>query len=86
MRITPSIATPLRDRFRQTRFASKPYAASSPVIWQHRFLSDKQMKNWSEGEPVFLAWVPGSNVRKKKGRAIGVAHPLAIDVYSSSHK
>ncbi len=82
MRTTASIAALPRILLRQGAFTSKTYAAQTPVIWQHLFLSAKQMTNWSEGAPVFLAWVAGSNVTRKKGCATGVANPVSIDAKS----
>jgi hypothetical protein len=82
MRTTASIAAPPRNLRRQGTFANKTYAAQTPVIWQHSFLSDKQMTNWSDGAPVFLAWVVGSKVTRKKGCATGVANAVSIDAKS----
>jgi hypothetical protein len=40
-------------------FSTKTYTAQTPIVWQHLFLSDTQMTNWSEGSSLFLAWVVG---------------------------
>jgi hypothetical protein len=74
MRTTASTAA-----LRHGAFTSKTYAAQTPVVWQHSFLSAKRMTNWSEGAPVFLAWVTGSKITRKKGCATGVVSPISID-------
>jgi hypothetical protein len=72
MRITTSIRGAAGDLLRQRAFTTKAYAAQTPVIWQHMFLSDKKMTNWSGGSPVFFAWVASSKVtRKQRGRDHG---------------
>jgi hypothetical protein len=79
MRTTASTAALPLHLLRQGAFTNETYAAQTPVIWQHSFLSAKRMTNWSEGAPVFLAWVAGSKVTRKRGCATRVANPVSID-------
>jgi hypothetical protein len=74
MRSTASIAARPRDLALQGAFTNQAYTAQTPIIWQHWFLSDKQMTNWSEGVPVFLTWAAGSKVAQKTGCAVAVAN------------
>jgi hypothetical protein len=37
--------------------STKAYAAQSPVIWHHRFVSDIPMTNWAEGCSHTFTWV-----------------------------
>jgi len=73
MRTATSNAAVPRDARRRSAFTAKAYTARSPVVWQHLFLSEKRMTNWSGGLAVFLAWAAGGKVTRKNGCAIGVA-------------
>jgi hypothetical protein len=79
MRTTASIAALPLDLLRQGTFSHKTYTARTPVIWHHSFLSDRRMTNWSQGAPVFFAWVAGSRATRRHGCATGVANPVSID-------
>jgi hypothetical protein len=78
MRTTTSIAALPLDLLRQGTFSNKTYTARTPVIWHHSFLSDRRMTNWSQGAPVFFAWVAGSSVTRRLGSATGAANPVFI--------
>jgi hypothetical protein len=73
MRTTTSNAALPRDVRRRSAFTTKTYAARSPVVGQHLFLSERQRTNWSGGVAVFLAWAAGGKVTRKHGCAMGVA-------------
>jgi hypothetical protein len=75
MRTTTSKAALPRDGRRRSAFTTKTYAARSPVVWQHLFLSEKRMTNWSGGLAVFVAWAAGGKVTRKNGYAMGAASP-----------
>jgi hypothetical protein len=55
MRTAVSNAASLRRLRWQAAFA-KTYQSSSPVFWQHVFVSDTPMTNWSGGSSLFLNW------------------------------
>jgi hypothetical protein len=55
MRTAVSNAASLRRLRWQAAFA-KTYRTSSPVLWQHLFVSDTPMTNWSGGSSLFLNW------------------------------
>ena len=55
MRTAVSNAVSLRRLRWQAAFA-KTYRTSSPVLWQHVFVSDTPMTNWSGGSSLFLNW------------------------------
>jgi hypothetical protein len=40
----------------QAAFTTNPHQASSPVVWQHVFVSDIPMTNWSAGSSLLLRW------------------------------
>lgn len=44
----------------QAALTNKPYQALSPVIWQHRFISDKPMTNWTCGVRLSLIELNGN--------------------------
>jgi hypothetical protein len=56
MRTAVSNAASLRHLRWQAAFATKTYQTSSPVFWQHVFVSDTPMTNWSGGSSLFLNW------------------------------
>jgi hypothetical protein len=56
MRTAVSNAASLRRVRWQAAFAAKTYQTSSPVFWQHVFVSDTPMTNWSGGSSLFLNW------------------------------
>ena len=56
MRTTVVAASPCPLHW-QAAFTSKTYTAQSPIVWQHVFVSDTPMMNWSAGSSRFLTWV-----------------------------
>ena len=56
MRTAVSNAASPRRLHWQAAFTTKNYQASSPVFWQHVFVSDTPMTNWSGGSSLFLNW------------------------------
>ena len=64
MRTAVSKAASLRRVRWQAAFTAKAYQTSSPVFWQHVFVSDTPMTNWSGGSSLFLNWAA-----EKKGPA-----------------
>jgi hypothetical protein len=79
MHTTISNAALPRDVRRWSAFTTKTYAARSPVVWQHLFLSENQMTNWSGGLAVFLSWAAGGQVTRKHGFAMA-SRPLQLRV------
>ena len=70
MRTAVSNAASLRRLRWQAAFALKTYQTSSPVFWQHVFVSDTPMTNWSGGSSLFLNWAAD----KGPSRETKVAH------------
>jgi hypothetical protein len=68
MRTTVSIAARPRDLPWQGPFTTETYAAQTPVVWQHLFVSHKQMTNWFGGSNLFLAWVVGKKLTRKTNK------------------
>ena len=60
MRTAVSNAASLHRLHWQAAFALKTYQTSSPVFWQHVFVSDTPMTNWSGGSSLFLNWAAES--------------------------
>ena len=56
MRTAVSEAPSLRHLDWQAAFTTMAYQTSSPVFWQHVFVSDTPMTNWSGGSSLFLNW------------------------------
>ena len=56
MRTAVSNAASPRHLHWQAAFTTKAYQTSSPVLWQHVFVSDTHMTNWSGGSSLFLHW------------------------------
>jgi hypothetical protein len=56
MRTAVSEAPSLRHLHWQAAFTTMAYQTSSPVFWQHVFVSDTPMTNWSGGSSLFLNW------------------------------
>jgi len=56
MRTAVSNAASLHRLRGQAAFATKTYQTSSPIFWQHVFVSDKPMTNWSDGSSLILNW------------------------------
>jgi hypothetical protein len=56
MRTAVSNAASLRHLRWQAAFATKAYRTSSPIFWQHVFVSDTPMTNWSGGSSLVLNW------------------------------
>jgi hypothetical protein len=69
MRTTGSNAASPRDLHWRAAFTTKAYQTLSPVFWQHLFVSDTHMTNWSGGSSLFLnwaaeKWAPGRRRRR----------------------
>jgi hypothetical protein len=68
---TIAVAAPPRPLLWQAAFTCETYTAQSPIIWQHVFVSDAPMTNWSAGSSRFLTWVAknGSPVTFRENEA-----------------
>jgi hypothetical protein len=55
-----SAAAPRRFHW-QAAFTTKPYRTLTPIVWQHAFVSDRRMTNWSGGSDLLLSWVSDGN-------------------------
>lgn len=75
MHTTVSNAAPLRQLHWQAAFTTKAYQTSSPAVWQHVFVSDTRMTNWSGGSSLFLNWAAGKKAlgRRRQLTSRGIA-------------
>jgi hypothetical protein len=56
MRTVSSAALPPHLHW-QAAFTIQTYQTLSPVVWQHAFVSDTPMTNWSGCAGLLLTWV-----------------------------
>jgi hypothetical protein len=66
MRTAVSKAASLRHLRWQAAFTTK-YQTSSPVFWQHVFVSDTPMTNWSGGSSLILNWTAEKGPLEEEG-------------------
>jgi hypothetical protein len=68
MRTVVSNAASPRQLYWQAAFTTNAYQTLSPVVWQHAFVSDTHMTNWSGGSDLFLTWVADKSPRGRRRR------------------
>jgi len=70
MRTVISDAPPPRRLHWQAALTYSPYQSLSPVIWQHRFVSEMPMTSWSCGAKLRLTEFGANTARGRRRRAV----------------
>jgi len=70
MRTVISDAPPPRRLHWQAALTYSPYQSLSPVIWQHRFVSEMPMTSWSCGAKLRLTEFGANTARGRRARAV----------------
>ena len=74
MRTVDSNAASPRHLHWQAAFNTAPYRTLSPVIWQHSFVSQSSMTNWSGGKDLLVKWVADNSPQGTERRATSPGH------------
>jgi hypothetical protein len=82
MRTVISNAAAPRRLHWQAAFTIKPYRTLTPIVWQHAFMSDRRMTNWSGGSDLFLRWVSGGS---PDGKVNVSPFATRFAIYQSEH-